>query len=92
MERTLTAWENPPKQALKPTPPFHLKVNTERKVRRRVRAEGWRAVKDKEGRLLGGLGRGRAGETETADPAFNTACYLRRLTGTACQTRAMQKL
>lgn len=40
-------------------PPFRLKVNTERKVRRRVRAEGWRAVKDKEGRLLRGGARRR---------------------------------
>lgn len=60
-----------------------------------MRAEGWRAVKDKEGRLPSEGGEQRCGggsETETADPAFNTACYLRRLTGTACQTRAMQKL
>lgn len=40
------------KAGTQPAPPFRLKVNTERKVRRRVRAEGWRAVKDKEGRLL----------------------------------------
>lgn len=39
-----------------PAPPFRLKENTKRKVRRRVRAEGWRAVKDKEGRLLRGGG------------------------------------
>lgn len=39
------------KAGTQPAPSFCLKVNTERKVRRRVRAQGWRAVKDKEGRL-----------------------------------------
>lgn len=54
----------PSKAGAQAAPPFCLKVNAERKVRRRVRAEGWRAVKDKEGRLLGGGGMagGHAGE------------------------------
>lgn len=53
---------------------------------REMEAESWRIVKDKEGRLLridkcwGKGTKEERNETRTGGPAFNTSCYLQRLT------------